>query len=395
MQRRKFLAHTLLAASAFAQLRRSPVHAQIAATSAATPELPAPGRAAPERVLMDWHSHFVSQAELRFFEGRKQPPRLLRDASHPIARLQNVDTASFAAGEPADFEASDIEARLRHLDANGISHQLLTQTVALGLDATIPLDDLKPLFRAFNDELAEVVHTHSPRFFGVAALPTGDPRWAADELRRAHRDLGFIGAALPLNAFATLEGARTLAPLFAEGQKHGSHFFIHRAPASPRIPGQPPMIIPRDTEFARWSLLSNSHLTAGGITLGLTDFLDPYPDVTVQVIMLAGFLPYLIDAIVPAADKAGIRDPIARLRRLYFDPGPYSRIGDWVDLAVRKLGADRILFGSDYGVNGGSRGDIAPALAVLNKVLNPSDRKLIFQDNSRSLLARKGIALAT
>ncbi len=67
-----------------------------------------------------------------------------------------------------------------------------------------------------------------PAFLGVAALPTADPHWAADELRRAHRELGFIGGSLPLNAFATHEGALTLAPLFAEAQKHGSHFFIHR-----------------------------------------------------------------------------------------------------------------------------------------------------------------------
>jgi predicted TIM-barrel fold metal-dependent hydrolase len=195
-----------------------------------------------------------------------------------------------------------------------------------------------------------------------------------------------------LNAFATLEGARTLAPLFAVAQKHRSHFFVHRAPASHLVPGQPATVIPEDTDYARWPLISNSHLAAGGITLGLTDFLDPYPDVTVQIIMLAGFLPYLIDSIVPAAEKAGVKDPLARLRRLYIDPGPYSRIGDWVELAASKLGADRILFGSDYGVGGGARGDIAPALATLDKVLTQEQRRLIYVDNSRALLKLKGRA---
>jgi predicted TIM-barrel fold metal-dependent hydrolase len=379
MQRRDFLLQTALSTAAFALPRRLLAKA---------------GESAPPRnVLVDWHSHFVSQAEIRLFELRKAPPRLLHTAGHPVAQLQNVDTASFAAGEPADFEASDLEARLRHLDANGISHQLLSQTVAMGLDATIPVNDLKPVFRAFNDELADVVRQHAPRFLGVAALPTGDPQWAAAELKRAHEELGLIGGALPLNAFATLEGARTLAPIFAEGQKHKSHFFVHRAPASARVPGQPPIVLPKDTEFARWTLISNAHLAAGGITLGLTDFLDPYPDVSVQVVMLAGFLPYLTDAILPAAEKAGIKDPIERIRRLYFDPGPYSRIGDWVDLAIRKIGADRIIFGSDYGVNGGARGDIAPALKVLDSALNPGDRRLIYQENSRILLANKGIVL--
>jgi predicted TIM-barrel fold metal-dependent hydrolase len=377
--RRTFLAHSSLAATALLGLKS---RARTAAT-ANTPDA---------RVLVDWHSHYASNAEVRFFAARGQAPRIVTSADG-VARLQNVDTASFAAGSPAVFSASDIPARIRHLDQHGIQHQLLTQTVALGLDATIPIDELRPLLRAYNDELAEVVHRYPGRFFGVAALPTADPEWAAAELERAHRDLKFIGGSLPLNAFATLEGARTLAPIFAIAQRHRSHFFIHRAPASSRVPGQPPVVIPTDSDYARWTLISNSHLAAGGITLGLTDFLDPYPDVTVQIIMLAGFLPYLIDAIVPAAEKSGVKDPLQKLRRLYIDPGPYSRIGDWVELAASKLGADRILFGTDYGVNGGTNGDVGPAIATLDAALTPQQRQLIYIDNSRALLESKGIVI--
>jgi len=385
ISRRRFLEHTTLAAAAILPAAARPQAAQGAAQVTPGPR-PFAGTL---RVLVDWHSHFVSNAEIKFFAARRQAPRLVT-APDGLTRLENVDTASAAAGIPSEFSPSDIPARLRHLDQNGIGRQLLTHTVALGLDATLPIEELRPLFRAFNDELAAVVDKYPSRFLGVAALPTADPHWAAEELTRAHRDLGFIGGSLPLNAFSTLEGARTLAPLFATAQKHGSHFFVHRGPASAQVPGQPPLIIPGDTDYARWTLISNAHLAAGGITLGLTDFLDPYPDVSVQVIMLAGFLPYLIDSIVPAAQKAGVKDPLARLRRIYVDPGPYSRIGEWTELAASKLGADRILFGSDYGVGGGDRGDIAPALATLDKALDAAQRQLIYIDNSRKLLQSKG-----
>ncbi len=106
--------------------------------------------------------------------------------------------------------------------------------------------------------------------------------------------------------------------------------------------------------------------------------------------MLAGFLSYLIDSILPAAEKAGVKAPLQRLRRLYVDPGPYSRVGEWVELAATKLGADRILFGTDYGVNGGTNGDVAPAIATLDRALTPAQRQLIYVDNSRSLLKLKG-----
>lgn len=349
------------------------------------------GTAAP-RAYVDWHSHYVSRAELKFLAARSTAPRLM-SAADGSTRLENVTTVSAAAGEPSEFSVSDIGARLRNLDRNGVQRQLLTHTVALGFDASLPVEELRPLYRAFNDELAQVVQQNKPRFLAVAALPTADPVWAAQELARAHKDLGFIGGSLPLNAFATLEGARTLAPLFATAQKLGSHFFVHRGPASDRIPGQPPLVVPGDTAYARWNLISNSHLAAGAITLGLTDFLDPYPDVSVEIIMLGGFLPHLLDSVIPAARNNGIRDPLAKLRRLYLDPGPYSvRNPQWVALAANKLGADRILFGTDYGVGGGQRGDVGPALDTLDKVLTGEQRQLIYFDNSRALLAKKGLA---
>jgi len=358
--------------------------------AAAAMLLPTAAAAANQRVLVDWHSHYVSDAEIRFLAARSRAPRLLR-AADGSTLLENVDTASAAAGTPGAFSRSDLAARIRQLDDNGIERQLLTHTVAMGFDASIPVEELRPLYRAFNDELATVIAQHPKRFLAVAALPAGDPAWAANELRRAHRELNFIGGSLPLNAFASLRSAQTLAPLFAEAKKQGSHFFIHRASASSLLPDQPPVVIPEDTGYARWPLISNSHLAAGGITLGLTDFLDPYPDVSVEIVMLAGFTPYLLDTWVDAGRSNGIKDPLARLRRLYLDTGPYAtRAGEWVALAASKIGADRILFGTDFGVGGGDRGAIAPALARLDAVLTTQQRQLIYIDNTRKLLASKG-----
>lgn len=350
----------------------------------------APASVAVPRVVMDWHSHFVTRAEVEFLRHRRRAPRVY-DTPDGRRVMATLDTVSAAAGKPSEFSPSDVAFRLRQLDANGIGRQLITHTVAMGLDALLPVAELRTLFRAVNDELAEVVRAHPARFSAVAAVPTADPEWAAAELDRAHRELGLIGVSLPLNAFATLASARTLAPLFAAAQRHGSHVFVHRGPANPHLPGQPPLVLPTDTEYARWSIISNAHLAAGGITLTLTDFLDPYPDVTVEVVMLAGFLPYLTDTIIPAARQNGVTDPLARLRRIYYDTGPYARQGAWVAEAVRKLGADRVLFGTDFGVGGSARGDIAPALASLDQALTSLQRQALYVDNSRDLLRRHGI----
>ncbi len=173
-------------------------------------------------MLVDWHSHFVSKAEVRLLSLRHSAPRIIA-AAGGSTRIDNVTTAS-AAGGLSDYSPSDIDARIRHLDEHGIARQLLSHTVALGLDATLPLEELRPLFRSFNDELAQVIRRHPTRFLAVAAVPSADPEWASQELVRAHHELGFIGCSLPLNAFATLEGARTLAPLFKTAQTLRSHF---------------------------------------------------------------------------------------------------------------------------------------------------------------------------
>ena len=385
--RREFLRTAAVGAAAAATLpnllRSAPTDTAAAATLSVSGLRP----------LVDWHSHLVTPGELKFLAGRTQAPRVITDASGKQL-FENLTTVSSVAKGPSPTSPSDIAKRIQHLEASGIQRQLLTYTVAIGYDATLPVEELRPFFRGLNDELAAIVRQHPDRFLGVAALPTLDPVWAAEELTRAHKELGLIGGALPLNAFTSLEGARTLAPLFAAGQKLGSHFFIHRAPANAKIPGQPPLIVPTDTDSVRWSVISNTHLVNGALTLGLTDFLDPYPDVSVQVIMLGGFFPYLIDSIIASGPRLNIKDPLARLRRIYLEPGPYSGSNaDWVAYAAAKFGADRILFGTDYGVGGGAATDrLIPSIAALDKALTTQQRQLIYVDNTHALLKSKGLS---
>ena len=384
--RRRFL---VLAGIGAAGALPKALRADIPATAAPAP---APNTPAPA-VLVDWHSHVITPGEIKALAGRSKAPRVTFDEKGQ-SLLENVTTVSAAAGRPSVTLASDIETRIKHLDANNVQRQLLSYTVALGYDATLPVEEQRPFFRTLNDDLASIIRKYPNRFLGVAAVPTADPEWAAEELSRAHRDLGLIGVALPMNAFATVESARTQAPLFAAAQKLGSHVFVHRAPASPQLPGQPPLIVPADLGPLRWGVISNTHLVNGALTLGLSDFLDPYPDVTVQVIMLGGFLPYLIDTVVASGKRIGVSDPLARLRRIYLEPGPYSSTNpEWVALAAAKFGADRILFGTDYGVGGGTSSDrLQPSIAALNKALTAEQRQLIYSDNSRVILKAHGIS---
>ena len=82
--------------------------------------------------------------------------------------------------------------RLKEMDEAGIDIQVLSHAnpSLQKLDAATAV----PLARRVNDRLNEAVQRHPDRFSAFAALPTADPKAAADELERAVTKLGFKGA---------------------------------------------------------------------------------------------------------------------------------------------------------------------------------------------------------
>lgn len=87
-----------------------------------------------------------------------------------------------------------------------------------------------------------------------------------------------------------------------------------------------------------------------------------------------------------------MKDPLARLRRIYLELGPYaSSSGGRIALAARKLGADRIRFGTAYGVDGGTSTTSCPPRHARRGVLFRRLSK-IHVDHSLSPLKARGLA---
>jgi len=299
----------------------------------------------------------------------------------------------------------DIDARLRQMDETGVQRQLLAW-VGGSFDGTVPPDEARPLWRAQNDDVAALVRKHPARFSGLASVPTANVAWAAEELSRAHTELGLIGAVLPLDAFVTLAGARALAPIFEAAQKLRSHIFVHRGAAGAQIPGQQAETgavnayfglaapaagapasspaVPGDNISARALLATAAHLATGVITLAFTDFLDAYPDVTVQVAMMGGAISYVSEQIQMAAEEAGKPVAAKRFKSVYLDTGQSGRGPRGIAMAAKVFGADRILFGSDSGPTE----SIVPTVeSVKQASLTADEKALIFSGNAQRILA--------
>jgi predicted TIM-barrel fold metal-dependent hydrolase len=339
--------------------------------------------------IVDLHSHWFSPASVELLGKRGGSPRIVT-ADDGSRALHRAGPGTNGAPFPLGAHWFDIDARIRHLDASGVAHQMISWPTTLGVDSITGPDDWRPLWSAYNDDLGALVKCHPNRFSAVAALSTVDIAWSVKELERAHEKLGLIGAVLPVNGFFSPGAARNFAPIFEAAQRHGSHIYLHTGYASPNIPGQPPIVEHIDNAIVRWVLDAGWHFASAVVTLAYTDFLKPFPDVTVQVAMLggSGLAALIAEQAENFSGMTGIANARDHFGQIWLDTGAAGSGSAAIAAAVRVLGADRIVFGSDYAP--------VPAIPpVIDNVLaaatSPAEADAIFTANARGLLDRFGV----
>jgi predicted TIM-barrel fold metal-dependent hydrolase len=81
--------------------------------------------------------------------------------------------------------------------------------------------------RSYNDWLYGEYTSKNARLKGVALLPMQDPQAAVDELRRAKKELGFIGAMLPANGLQKHLGDKSYWPIYEEALRLDMPLAVH------------------------------------------------------------------------------------------------------------------------------------------------------------------------
>ena len=180
---------------------------------------------------------------------------------------------------------------------------------------------------------------------GLAGVPLADIDLACNEVRRIRRDLGLPGIILPSDYFASLQETEALRPLLEAANDYGCHIMLH---PGLKVGQEPP---PRPADHVQYRLSAvdlQSSASQTALTVILSDMLERYPKVTFQIVNLGGTLPFILERLESIARHRNPDDPFPteRLRRLWYDCaslGPRA-----VEAAVKVLGADRIMLGSDY-----------------------------------------------
>ncbi|MET0537639.1 MAG: amidohydrolase family protein [Xanthobacteraceae bacterium] len=238
--------------------------------------------------------------------------------------------------------------RLREMDEAGVDMQILSH----GSPSTQKLEGEKAvsLTRAANDRLREVVSGNPKRFAAFAALPTSDPKAAADELERTTK-LGFKGAMIHGLANGVFFDDRRFWPIFERAQALDVPIYLH-----PSVPLQTvmdayykeymkdfPMVI-----RAGWGYTVETATHA--IRLVLSGLFDAYPKLKIVLGHLGETLPFLVWRIEHALARPGGKQ--LSFRDVFCQHFYITTSGNFSTPALlccmMEMGIDRILFSIDW-----------------------------------------------
>jgi 2,3-dihydroxybenzoate decarboxylase len=240
------------------------------------------------------------------------------------------------------------ERRLAHMDAHGVDMQVLSfgspGPQAFAAEVAIPMA------RDANERLFESTRKHPRRFAGFAALPTADPRAAADELERCVKRLGFKGAMIHGHQQGEFLDAKKYWVMWERAEALGVPIYLH--PALPH-PNVVKAYFDGYEELARapWGFAVDT--SCHFLRLVFSGLFDAFPKLKIILGHLGEGLPFamhrLNDHSWAAAQRRGLkRAPIDYLRENML----VTTSGNWFEPAfvctLLALGADNILFAIDW-----------------------------------------------
>jgi hypothetical protein len=280
------------------------------------------------------------------------------------------------------------EIRLKSMDEAGVSVQVLSNA-GPGPDL-LPGADGIALAREINDHLAAAIARHPDRFAGFACLPLQSPDACPAELKRAVKELGFVGAMVNGTTEGRFLDHQSYDGLLAAAVELDVPIYIH-----PHIPPETvrqayfselPDGAARVLETAGWGWHSETavHL----LRMVIAGTLDRHP----RLRLIIGHMGEMLPMMMARADQVFRHDiehlkrPITRaiLDQVWlatsgiFDQPPFLA-------ALQTFGIDRIMFSIDYPFAPNKAGR-----AFLNNVaLAPADKAKLSHETADAVLKLK------
>ena len=270
------------------------------------------------------------------------------------SNLAAIGGLNYTQANPASF---DPKARLRVMDQERMDASVLYPTMNLQWIEDVPFHHA--LNRALNDWLADYVKGGKGRLYGVVNIgAVHDAKWAREEVRRCVREHGFKAIFLrPAHAVATarwwsdfydplwaacqeLDIAVAFHPFSGDTMYGSARYFDTIGPSLPQQFAAGPINNPVDA----------MHTLTGLIVGGK---LEKHPALRVAFLEAGGgWLVTLLERLDHRYENLGHLMPNLKMR-----PSDYFKRNGWISfdpeeatlgLAAKVLGADRIIWGSDF-----------------------------------------------
>ena len=342
---------------------------------------------------VDLHSHWFSPKIKQYLLSKQTGIQFTEKNGKIFLDRQKVDAL------PQLFELGpqwfDIDLRLDHLKQNQVVHQLLSWPTTLEIDSNIDVSASRYISRLYNNDLGELLSLYPSQFSALSYLSTSDIEFATDELKRGHEELGFIGGVLPVGALSSYASAQHFTDLFKTANELSSHIYLHTGSAHDTVQQQVKSSDLLSTP-AQIQILNTSYVfTSAVFTLLFTDFLDAYPNVTVQIAMLggSGISALLIEQMLQKQQRYPLPEQYQqRLNQITFDTGA---AGDGIHAieAMRHIfGIERLVFGTDYAPQPSVNTVIQH---IENTDLTQNEKQQLYFDTPARLLQQKGIHVPT
>ena len=239
--------------------------------------------------------------------------------------------------------------RLREMDEAGIDLQVLSHSIP-GLQG-IAAAEAVPMASRVNDRLAEAVRARPDRFAAFAALPTADPRAAADELERTVTRQGFKGAMINGLTHGVFHDDRRFWPIYERAQALDVPIYIH-----PALP-QAAVIEAYYKDYAEthpgilraaWGFTVET--ATQGLRMILSGVFDAHPGLKIILGHLGEGLPFYLWRITMGLERDGRGG--RSFRDVFCEHFWVTTSGFFSDPAllccITELGIERILFSVDY-----------------------------------------------
>lgn len=243
------------------------------------------------------------------------------------------------------------EERIHMMDTIGLSMQVLS---ICNVNMEMLSDDSAIYYsRLSNDILAKGIAKHPDRLKGLAALPTGIPIKAAEELERCMKKEGFVGAVINGHINGHYLDEPQFEPILDTAEKLGAILYIH--------PALPPQTV-IDTYYKMEDKYAQNVIASGGwgwhietgvhvLRLIASGVFDRHPNLKIVVGHLGEGLPFFMDRLYNAT-KGSLKKPYPE----YLKENIYYTISgfhdpDLLKYVLKKVGNEHIMFSADFPFN--------------------------------------------